>query len=360
MAMTSGASDSGVSRCREEDIAALRDFQAQMYGEQHWLLDQARFEWLFVRHPYRSGQGPAIWICRRHGQIVGTEAGIPFALHVGGERYEAFWGIELMVAQPWRGQGVGPAVSKALRSASKAACGLSLSGGARRLLVRTGSTDMGTMPMYVRLTDARGYGKSQRAAHPVWAAIVPVVRPALWLLDRICDVRSRELELLPVDAFDSRADVIWRRASPSYRILSRRDTAWLQWRFDDSPDRLDYRRFYVVHDHELVGYVVLRRTIWSNTPALAIVDYLIPPHHIAATLARVTRIARAEHVSVLLCNTLNPRARRPLRSVGFLRRRNQGFQFVVYTPDDDGVTQLMRNPSQWFLTSADSDIEVSG
>ncbi len=354
------ASENGVSRCGAEDVSELREFQSQMHGDDHWLLDQTQFDWLFVRHPHRSGQGPAIWICRRHGRIVGTEAGIPFAMQVGGERYEALWGIELMVAPEWRGQGVGPAVSKALRSASKAACGLSLSGGARRLLVRTGSSDMGIMPMYFRLIDPRRYRRSRGADHPLLAATGPIVHPALWLLDRIRDVRSRDVELVAVDEFDDRVDEIWRRVSPSYQILSVRDATWLRWRFDDSPKRLSYRRFYIVRDHELTGYVVLRPTTWSDAPALSIVDYLVTPGDLAATMARVARLARAEEMVALLCNTLNPHARRSLRSVGFLRRRNQGFRFVVFTPEEDRVTRTMRDPSRWFLTSADSDIEMSG
>jgi len=359
-ATTNGATENGVSRCGAGDFSELREFQSQMYGHQHWLLDQAQFDWLFVRHPYRSGRGPAIWICRRHGRIVGTEAGIPFAMQVGSEQYEALWGIELMVAPEWRGQGVGPAVSKALRSASKAACGLSLSGGARRLLVRTGSSDMGIMAMYLRLIDPRGYRKAPEAPHRFFTAISPLVRPTLWLLDRVRPVRSRDVELVAVDEFDDRVDEIWRRVAPSYQILSVRDTTWLRWRFDDSPKRLSYRRFYIVRDHQLAGYVVLRPTTWRDSPALSIVDYLVSPRDLAATMERVARLARAENVVALLCNTLNPQARRALRSVGFLRRRNQGFRFVVFTPDEDEVTTLMRDPSRWFLTSADSDIEMSG
>ncbi|HLI73252.1 MAG TPA: hypothetical protein VKU86_05180 [Acidimicrobiales bacterium] len=165
---------------------------------------------------------------------------------------------------------------------------------------------------------------------------------------------------MAVDEFDDRVDEIWRRVAPSYQILSVRDTTWLRWRFDDSPKRLSYRRFYIVRDHQLAGYVVLRPTTWRDSPALSIVDYLVSPRDLAATMERVARLARAENVVALLCNTLNPQARRALRSVGFLRRRNQGFRFVVFTPDEDEVTTMMRDPSRWFLTSADSDIEMSG
>jgi GNAT superfamily N-acetyltransferase len=352
-----GESDDGVALCRDEEIPELREFQRRMYGDEHRLLDPARFDWLFFRHPYRSGVGPAVWICRRDGKIVGTQGGLPIELQVCGERHRAFWGIELMVDAPWRGHGVGPALTTVLRKVSKAACGLSVSDAARRSLVRMGSTDMGTMPMYFRLIDASGYSTWTGAANPRFARARFLVFPSLWLLDRISNLRSKGVELLSIDAFDERADTIWQSVAPSYRVISHRGAAWLRWRFDESPERLDYRRYYAVRRQKLIGYVVLRPTTWNGAPALSIVDYLARPCDMAATLACAVRVARHDRVTALLCNTLNAQATRAMLSVGFLRRRNQGFQILMYTPDNDSAGQALRDPANWFLTSADSDID---
>jgi len=346
----------GVLRCSEHDLADLRAFQAQMYGSGSRLLDQERADWLFSRHPFRRSDEPTVWICRRGGKVVGTEAGIPFDLVVGDAHYRGSWAVELVVDPEWRGHGVGAALSEAHRDSCQVSGFLNVSPSGHRLLVRRRSSDIGHIPMYLRLVDTKRVLRWEGVPRAVRLLVLPLVAPGLRLLDTAGGIRNGRTELVPVDAFDERSDTLWQNVSRLYPAISRRDATWLRWRFDECPDRHQYLRYYVRHRGRLIGYLVLRRTEWNGCAALSIVDYLAAPGDVSRLLAAGVRIARQLDAAVLLCNTLNQRARGALRLSGFFRRRNQSIRFFAYT-GDESLLRDIQDPTKWFVTSADSDLD---
>ncbi|HUY22060.1 MAG TPA: GNAT family N-acetyltransferase [Acidimicrobiales bacterium] len=346
----------GVSRCTEDDLGELRAFQAHMYEAGSRVLDHSRADWLFSRHPLRPDEGLTIWVCRRGGQIVGTEAGIPFDLTVEDGRCRGSWAVELMVDPEWRGSGIGPALSEAHRRSCLVSAGLSVSHAAYRSLLRRRSTDMGRVPMYLRLLDPRAILRWEGAPMLVRYLALPLIAPALWLLGGVDRIRNARTDLLSISAFDQRADVLWQEVSVLYRAISHRDAPWLRWRFDDCPHRSEYLRYYVLHRERLIGYLVLRWTTWSGRPVLALVDYLAAPGDVARLLSSSLRVARALGATAVLCNTLNVQAENAFRTSGFFQRRNQGIRFLAYT-SDESLKPVILNPSDWFITSADSDLD---
>ena len=345
-----------VTRYTDGDLADLRAFQARMYGADSRLLDPARIDWLFARNPFRPDDGPAIWICRRGGKVVGTEAGIPFDLIVGEDHYRGSWGVELMVDPEWRGRGLGPSLSEAHRQSCHVAGSLSVSDAAHRSLLRRRAADLGEVPTYLRLVQASQILGWEEAPRPLRYLALLAIAPALWFLDGAGHIRNRHTDFLSVEAFDQRADILWQKISAAYPVLSRRDASWLRWRFDEGPDRGDYLRYYALHRQRLFGYFVLRRTTWRGRTALAISDYLAAPGDVARLLACSVRVARQMGAAAVICNTLNVRAVGALRSTGFFRRRDQGTRFLIYT-SDESLERVVGDPANWFVTSADSDLD---
>ncbi|MEJ2697024.1 MAG: methyltransferase domain-containing protein [Candidatus Sulfobium sp.] len=70
-----------------------------------------------------------------------------------------------------------------------------------------------------------------------------------------------------VKSIDSEWDVFFRRVSPSYRFLVRREAAYLKWRYLDCPDRV-HRIFSVRRRGILIGWSVFslreRKLIWGD------------------------------------------------------------------------------------------------
>lgn len=342
-------------RCSEADLDDLRTFQRRMYGPESRLLDPERTDWLFLHHPLRSPDGPALWISRRDGDIVGTEGGVPFTLVVEGEELRGSWAVELMVDPAWRGTEVAPSLSEAHRGSCQVAAFLSVSDSGHRMLLRRGSTDLGRLPLYLRPLHARSLLRSE-GAMTARSLVLAVTALAFRSFDLVLAVRSRGTQAVAVDAFDQRSDEIWQRVSGGYPVISRRDAQWLHWRFDECPDPGAYLRFYVEHRKRLIGHLVLRRVPWNGRSAVAIVDYLAAPNDLGRLLGCATRLGRRLGAPVVLCTTLNARARHALRSNGFLRRHQEGVRFLVHTDEVD-LRPLLADPERWFVTSADSDME---
>jgi len=359
MSVSDGVGD-GVSRCTDAELDELLTFQRRMHGEGSPVADPARARWLFGENP--AGRPPgelAIWIVRRDGSIVGTQASIPFRLKLGGEECQAQSGVDAVVDPQWRGKGVAGPLTDAIRAGTRVACAMGMTPDGYRFSLRHDATPMGTLPVFVHLIDARGVFREAVASRPWLRVAAPLARVAGRVGGLMSRLRSVGAEPVAIDAFDERADAIWRDASSFYPLISRRDAAWLRWRFDQCPYRDDYRRWYVVRGKRVVGYFVLRPRRWHGDTAFTIVDYLGAPRDLAALFACVVRVARAHDAFAVLCPTLNAHARPRLHSVGFLRLKqaSQAIRITVWCEAHDSARDLVVDPKNWFLTAANSDVD---
>jgi len=350
----------GVSRCTDGELDELLGFRRRMYDEGSPVADPARARWLFGQNP--AGRPPgalAIWIARRDGSIVGTRASIPCRLKLGDDECQAHSPVDTMVDPPWRGKGVAGPLTEAIRAGNRISFSVGSTPQGYRLSLRNDATPMGTVPVYVHLIDARGVFREAVTSRPRLRAAAPLIPVAGPLGGLMSQLRSVGADPVAVDAFDERADAIWRDVSSFYPVISRRDATWLRWRFDECPNRDDYRRWYVLRGKRVAGYFVLRPRRWHGDAAFTIVDYLGAPRDLAALFACAVRVARAHHVSAVLCPTLNAHVAARLHSVGFLRlrRASQAIRITVWCEADDPARDLVIDPKNWFLTAANSDVD---
>lgn len=180
-----------------------------------------------------------------------------------------------------------------------------------------------------------------------------IVSPIVTVSSR---VRRGDSRLSPVKEFDARSDIVWRKVSSSYEVVSRRDLRWLRWRFDQSPEKHQYRRYYLTENNDLRGHLVLRPIKWHGLLGLDIVDYLAAPGDLPALFAWAIDVARREGAAVLRCTTINAKGLWPLRTLGFTGRSSDT-RFVIRIPDSVNEREMVLDPASWFLTPADSDLE---
>jgi hypothetical protein len=282
------------------------------------------------------------------------QGAIPAQLHVGGQKCTATWGIDLYVDPQWRGTRVAEAVWRARRQSGRVGCSLGMSDAGHRFSIRMGSTEMGSMPMYLHLLDPHAYRRWKGATSTTGRAAAPLVAGAVRLGRMVSRAASARVEHLLVAAFDERADLIWNDAKAAYGVLVRRDAAWLRWRFDQCPDLEDVSRYYLTRANQPVGYVVLRPSTWHDQPALEIIDYLARPEHLASLFGSAVRIATEHGAVALTCYTMNAHAKTALRLLGFAKRA-VALRFMVHTAPDDPQRRTLLEPRNWFLTAADSD-----
>ena len=347
---------SGYRCCSDGELAELFEFQRRMHDGRSQ--DPGRVRWLFDENPCRPQAGRPLWICRRDAKIVATTAAIPFELQVSTETCRGLWGINAMVEPNWRGRGIaGDRATHPLFRSSRIFLALGISDSAHHVARRMGYVDVGTIPVYVFAASPALVGEGTRR----WVrAARPLLPLAGWVTQRVAGLRSTGAELVPIDAFDEQADSIWQRVSPAYPVIGVRDATRLRWRFDQCPHRDAYLRFYLRYRQQVAGYLVMRRGTRRGETAFTVVDYLAGPRAAAALFACAIAVARQRGAAALLCPTLNSRANRTLRSLGFFRLRGSTGKrlMVMYANEHDPVRRIVDNPDNWFVTAADSDYDL--
>ncbi|HYD66572.1 GNAT family N-acetyltransferase [Azospirillum sp.] len=347
-------------RYRPSDQPALETFQLATFGPGARQLDPAHTQWLYDENPWRDAEGPQLWVYEYEGAIVGQQGGIPFRLKAGGRELSASWGVELMVAPEWRLRGVGPALSETHAAASDVTLGLGMSEAAYKAYRTAGWIDLGFVPTYFRVLEARRCARALAVRGPFLPVAATLATPALDLAGFTYDIGAKLFgtRLVPIPAFDAAVDELWAAVSPHQPVLARRDLRTLSWRFDARhADR--YRRFYLVHRGSVKGYVVLRVDRWAGEPVGVIIDYLARPEWLLPLLAQLTRLARREGLVALLCRTLNEPADRVFKALGFLQFR-QGHRTPTRAMARLGETArdaagLIGDRRNWLITAGDSD-----
>ncbi|CAO3357085.1 GNAT family N-acetyltransferase [Azospirillum sp. A26] len=356
----------GVARYEPGDHASLEAFQRAHFGADAIQLCPDHFHWLFEEPPEREHEGPQLWLCKRNGAVVGQQGGIPFALKVGERNRRASWAIDLMVAPEWRLRGVGPALSETHTGASDLAVSLSMTEAAYKSYKRGGWLDLGNVPTYLRVIDPLRCLRVSPYGGGLAKLVARVGKPALASASMGYGLSAKLLgaRLVEIDRFDYRVDDLWEAASPQHSVIARRDWAFLNWRFDLSPQADRFRRFYVMRGETVLAYVVLRVDHWKGEPVGVVCDYLARPGWLMAAFSLMTELARREGMVALMCRTLNAQAARPLSMMGFLCLKN-GLRtptrmMVRPALDQPELAGTVGDPKNWFVTIADSDMGFKG
>jgi hypothetical protein len=229
--------------------------------------------------------------------------------------------------------------------------------GGRRVMLRKGWMDIGTMPLFIRPLDlgailAKRAGRLGRSAGEtiglLWRGLE---------LQALAAAALQGLVLEPIASFDWRADRIWEEASPSYPVICRRDSAYLNWRFARFPKER-YRFFYLVRPgSEPVGYCVLRTGARYGLRAGYIVDFLCAPRWTRSLVALCLQHFRRDGMASVCSLHRNPVSSAPFTTLGFFPR-DTSWPCVVRTRDPAAASfALVKDGGKWFLTGADSDLD---
>ena len=318
--------------------------------------------WLYTQNAHAGPDGPAFWVCKRDGNIVGQQTELPVELQVGDATRSASWAIDLMVDPKWRLRGVGPAlIEKVLHNRTIVGV-LYASKDGYPAFLNSGCIDLGPMPVYRRPLDPRRALQLPRVPATL-RRLAPVLAPALRLADGAFALGTRlaGARLVAVAAFDERSDEVWAACSSAYPVLARRDLPAVRWKIDQRPDRDQLSCYYLMRGGRALGYVVLRPTLSSGERTAVVVDYLAAPRWVAPLLLAAGRAAARDGAAALSVRTRNRWTDRALRRVGFLRSVSDGeypiHHLVHCTDPDEAVAQLVLDPDSWFLTAGDGDLE---
>jgi hypothetical protein len=341
------------------DIPELMVLRAATHGDRSIFTDQSYFDWIYSERSLSIGKPSELWLHRTGDRIDGHVGIVPVELKIERSRAEACWLFDLAVVPCTRGRGTAGALVSVACQRAAAAMALEVSGGGRQVLLRGGWSDLGELTLFVRPIDAQVLARRLTSRVPFVGALGNAVLSGVGDLG---NAGAHLMHLVPeeVSSFDERVDAIWSEASGSYRVVVRRDSRLLNWRFTNFPDRRRYRLFCFMHAGKPAGYSVLRIGEHHGARAGYIVDFFCKPRWTYGILAHGIEQLRREKVAAVYCLHSNPVTTAPLLALGFIPRRS-GWPFVAdlqrLSPE---VAQIARDPRNWFITAGDGDVDRPG
>jgi GNAT superfamily N-acetyltransferase len=311
---------------------------------------ERRYDWLYRDNP----AGPAItWMAvdDASGAVAGVTSFFPWRLWLDGHAVLGALGGDAWVLPSFRRRGIGQLLHAASR-AEMAPRGIQCMYGA--------PGEMNITPL--KNGGSHHIGDAVRWARPISARALHAPAGLTWLVDgpvrSLLRPRLGVAKLEPMARGDARVDEVWRAARGDLSLAAVRDAAFYTWRFLDAP--AGTQRPYVVVRR---GKPIAACAVEELPASLRIVDLCAPAKAWGAALRAIVAFGveapEGEARPIVDIRLLAPDGdRRRLWRWGFVRREAKPFLAMVPDGPEHADGSPMLDPSRWFFTGADSDIDT--
>jgi hypothetical protein len=346
---------------QSQDAPGVALLQNDVDSELQLSSEQFLSEWGWFGHSNPAGPPKALVATDAKGTIVAHEAVVPFMATKDGRPLVAGLPCQLVVTRSLRNTPLFLQLEMQLLSQYQQAGIDFVCGPVRDHVLRAhlvmGFRAVGSLPVY-----ARPYRLSRLARHYLgrgvqYAAVKTLLRLAELPLQFFPHRRSRGINVVPVETFDTRTAAEIEHLCSQLGLHALRTAAVLNWRFFQCPDR-SYLVFVARNAGQCLGYVALRRMPMHEFDTLAIVDLVFPsarPDVGRALLAAVHDRAVGMQVDLAVCmfNANSPLIP-VLRRCGFLRT-SEAFTIIVHQPKDASFRVDMETLKNWHYTWFEHD-----
>jgi GNAT acetyltransferase-like protein len=319
--------DIRIAECLEEDVPALMRFIDAHWRAGHVLSrDETLLRWQFdlTRMTGRALQGPAVLLAWHRGEVVGMLGLVGFDWNAEGISMTGAWLSHWLVAPEKRSYGVAMRLLVAARALDLEVLGsLGASDVTTKVLSTLGWELLPDVSRWIGVMDQRQAAALLKASD---AAVAPEEAA------RLCQ-RNRVADSMRVRSSAERVDVVrwtpecaapwdryWREQLARTLVGTRRDAAYLRWRYAEHPRfryelRLARRRV----DESVLGAVVFRVEQVRERPerVLRVVEFLASPEAEAPLAEAVAQAGREQGVAFADFYCSSPRAARGLEGLGF-------------------------------------------
>lgn len=325
--------------------------------------DARTFRWKYQDNP----DGPALGrvACDAAGTVVGGYSWVPRRFRRDGVPLLLMQASDAMTLPEWQGRGIFTGLDN-LVCAEAGRMGvpwafaysgrLSLKG-----FLRNGWRCIGHARL-LRLTfRARRAAARAGRLEPLVAALAPALDVWLgWRSRARVRPAGRALEVEGLARFDATADELNDAAAPAHGLYGERGSAWLNWRYVDTPSRRQEAFALRRPDGALDGWLVAE----FQAGNAFLVDHLARDaaarDALLAAFAAAARARGMEEATALLCP--HHPALPALRGLGFRERRSRArefrdmFPFIVRACREDSPAEDL-DLRRWHLADGDRDAE---
>lgn len=347
-------------------------FDSEIYKNEEEVI--RRWKWANLKNPEISiNQFPA-WMCReaKSGKIIGHFAVMPISLKFKGSLYSAVWGRDLITLPKFRKLGIGPLLVDDLLKNTKSNQSAFLIAGLNNagypMFKKLGFSDFGYIPLYVRI-NRLGDIINVRIRNRILANFLKIIGEILlsilyipFNLKGLKAGMNPDIRIKEIKSFDSSFDKLWEKASLSFSIIVKRDSARLNWRFINQP-YWKYKIFKAENNHVLKGYVVVREGR-SRGMRTGIITDLFADANDEKTITLLISFAikyfkNKPDIGLIRCDMLNKTFEKALKTFGFMKIRSSS-HFMVNNISKQLDREFMLNRDNWFINYADCDLDLAG
>jgi GNAT superfamily N-acetyltransferase len=344
-----------IERRRPGDADEIFRLYGDVFGQQLTVGSRRRWDWQYLENPVEREAGPAIWVARDGETVLGQYASMPVRLWWGAGEVRSSWGMDVFLRPEARGRGIGARLFNTWSEAVDVALGLGLTPSSYGLFKKLGYHDVGPVPFYRRILDARAVA-SRRVGRPLGQVAGPVLRTALRLFQPERSGTAGAVSVRPGEGFGPEYDRLWESARGSWAMCVRRDAAYLDWKYRRCPHRR-YDLWEARRGGTLAGYAVSRHEDYRGLRLGWIVDLFGEEGDAATQDALLSTVLRSFHqarVARAQCFALSASLGEALERRGF-RAGTSPMQFCVTAQVDSH--KVLADRSRWHVVFGDSDMD---
>ncbi len=341
-----------IDRFRPDDRRQVEALYRRVFGADAADANRLRWDWQYRRNPNGPPQSAPIWLAREGTTVIGQYGTMPVRLSVLGKEIDAAWGMDVMVAPERQRQGVGDQLFRVWDRQVGAALGLGPSDASAQLFRKLGWPDVGTVPCLAKPLSRRALRR------PTWPVgvnrfVSAVTLPWVRLVSR---TRPLQGEVRMTRHFDEGFTRLWNRVSPRFAFAVRRDAAYLNWKYIQTP-HVRYSTAVLEREGVPEGYVVYRHVYEPRGRVTLLVDFLTDPNDeigLTTLLRWVDREARAADSDKIRTFALHAGFRRLLRKSGYYAVKSS-MTLLAKVNAVPVPSAFYDNTDTWHVTLGDSD-----
>jgi hypothetical protein len=328
----------GISRYAKSDREQVLEFLPTVFPPARARRLSAQWDWKYAANPFNRDADPYILLLRDGDKIIGMLGALPLRVSIRGDPYLANSGCDAMIHPSYRGHDLFARMIEFLLQHHP--IGIGWGNSASNHIWKDPTTGNTRIIPLIALSILHGYGLGR---HEV-------------------DSSSNQIQVRPIERFDSRFDDLWQSVRLDYPVMLIRDQRYLNWRFVERPDE-KYMRLCATRGNELLGYLVVRIASRDGTRIGYLVDWTVKSQSLPIffMLARhAFAHIRAEGARWISVRTTTPYFRRAFYRMGFVPWYGGPPVYAitqVAVPDEKLF--ILNDMRQWFSTMGDSDLEMS-
>ncbi|MDR7420456.1 MAG: GNAT family N-acetyltransferase [Armatimonadota bacterium] len=345
------------------DLPAILDLRRAVAGNGLWWDDERFLRWRYFDGMPGSERGP-YWVFEHDGRLLGCVGLEPVTLVVDGVPHPSVRSLDIMVHPSVDGLGIGALINLLLFRRYPLMLVTGTSERSRSLIGRMFSevTALGASKLLLR---SRSVLEGRLEPHLAVSIAAPVV-DALLRLRRLAGRRVRRygLRVARLAAFDDDVDALAGHSERAGRIIVRRTSRYLNWRFVSNP-RCSHAIFGAFQGNRLAGFIVTRFNTARPNPRgeAEIVDWLVDdeasPEEADAVMAALLEAGlgylERQGASIVRQLTSDAESQRRTRGHGFVLRPDERLPFFIHAEEAALHQRLARGG--WYLTGCDFDVD---